>query len=407
MAEPTSLRFHLLAGIGLLGFILSTLPVLGVELIPLDAAHSIENINGICGTFVWPRGYDCSEFMVPTDDGFLLSMQRISSGKFQTMSGKEPVFLYHGLMQGGETWVLNEPYESLGFMLADSGYDIWIGSTRSSTFSYGHKTYKRSDEEFWDWNWDDLVAHDLPAMLHFVNDMTMKPILYVGFSQGSMTGFAGFTNNNISKLVKKAAMLCPIAYLGHIASPVSRAAASLFLDQFELFRGIHEFNLSMQGNNQLLDIMCMDRNAKSNCNDSLLTLVTGPTCCVNESRVAYYKKYDSQSTSTRNMVQLAQLTRSGRFCKYDYGLLENLEQYWDFFPPSYDLSKVPKNLPFFFAYGGKDLLADEMDVKRLADELPGEVVKLFMPNYSHMDFVLGTSAHIDVYPAILHFFKQY
>eukprot|EP01018_Ginkgo_biloba_P027217 Gb_28601 [translate_table: standard] len=379
MAEPTSLRFHLLACIGLLGFIFSTLPVLGVELIPFDATHSIENINGICGTFVWLRGYDCSEFMVPTDDGFLLSMQRISSGKFQTMSEKEPVFFYHGLMQGGETWVLNEPYESLAFMLADSGYDIWIGSTRSSTFSYGHKTYKRSDEvdvaEFWEWNWDDLVAHDLPAMLHFVNNMTMKPILYVGFSQGSMTGFAGFTNNNISKLVKKAAMLCPVAYLGHIASPLSRAAASLYLDQLELLLGIHEFNLSMQGNNQLLDILCIDRNANSDCYDNLLTLVA--------------------------------VMRSGRFCKYDYGLFENLKQYGHFFPPSYDLSKVPKDLPFFFAYGGQDLLADEVDVKRLADELQGEVVKLFMPNYSHMDFVLGTSAHIDVYPAILHFFKQY
>ncbi|KAH9324828.1 hypothetical protein KI387_005006, partial [Taxus chinensis] len=341
---------------------------------------------------------------VPTKDGFLLSVQRMSSRRFRT-SHKEPAFLYHGIMQGGEGWLLDEPKESLAFILADSGYDVWIGNSQGDLIKlkllesqFGWVKM----QEFWDWSWDDLVAFDVPAMLHFVHHMTQQPIYYVGYSQGAMSDFAAFTNNEIASIVKKAAMLSPVAYLNNVPSPLIRTAAFLFLDQVDLLLlHMYEFNPTSPEASQILQAAC--RNVASNCRD-LSSLVTGPTCCVNKSRTAYYDKY-RQSTSTKNLAQLAQLLRSGRFGKYDYGFFGNLIKYWRISPPSYDLSAIPERLTFFLAHGGRDKVADPEDVRHAGDELPGEVRILFKPNYDHEDFIHGTSSYVEVYPYLLDFFR--
>ena len=46
------------------------------------------------------------------------------------------------ICKGGEIWVLNTPSEALGFILADAGYEVWIGNTRTTKFSHGHTTFK-------------------------------------------------------------------------------------------------------------------------------------------------------------------------------------------------------------------------------------------------------------------------
>ena len=49
-------------------------------------------------------------------------------------------------LKGGETWLLNPSDGSLPLMMANSGYDVWIGNTRSSNYTYGHIKYTRNDK---------------------------------------------------------------------------------------------------------------------------------------------------------------------------------------------------------------------------------------------------------------------
>ena len=49
-------------------------------------------------------------------------------------------------MQGGEIWVLNPGEESLAFSMASAGYEVWVGNSRSSNYTYGHVTYNRQDK---------------------------------------------------------------------------------------------------------------------------------------------------------------------------------------------------------------------------------------------------------------------
>ncbi|XP_058091602.1 triacylglycerol lipase 1-like isoform X3 [Magnolia sinica] len=262
----------------------------------------------------------------------------------------------------------------------------------------------RQFTEYWDWDLDDIATNDVPTMLRFIRRVTEKQILYVGFSQGAMAGFAAFTYSKVSDLVEKAVMLSPIAYLSNIRSTVARMAAASFLDQLDLALGVSRFSLSDELVKQILRMVC--DLISLDCQSNFLALIEGPSHCINQSRTGYYKQYELQSTSMRNIVQLAQLVRSGRFCKYDHGIIGNLIRYWAIFPPSYKLHGLPKRLPFLLAYGGNDYLADGEDVMHVSREIPGPVDMLFMPDYSHEDFVLGTCAHNDVYPTVLSFFES-
>ena len=94
-------------------------------------------------------GYPAEEHYVITEDGYILSLQRIPRGR----KGVEPnggvVFLQHGLVSSSADYVMNLPEESLGFILADLGYDVWLGNSRGNTYSNKHVNLSNDDPKFW------------------------------------------------------------------------------------------------------------------------------------------------------------------------------------------------------------------------------------------------------------------
>ncbi|KAJ6965508.1 hypothetical protein NC652_003400 [Populus alba x Populus x berolinensis] len=105
---------------------------------------------------------------------------------------------------------------------------------------------------------------------------------------------------------------------------------------------------------------------------------TCKNCCLNASTVDLFLKNEPQSTSTKNMVHLAQTK-----------------------PPIYNLSNIPHDLPIFISYGGQDALSDVRDVELLLDSLKfHDVDKLtiqYIKDYAHADFIMGVNAKDIVY----------
>ena len=93
------------------------------------------------------------DHFVTTQDGFILNLHRIPHGRNKTESGspKPVVFLQHGLTMDSTNWVLNGRSDSLGYILADRGFDVWLGNIRGNRYSQKHVKLDPSDEEFWDW----------------------------------------------------------------------------------------------------------------------------------------------------------------------------------------------------------------------------------------------------------------
>ncbi|EFJ19517.1 hypothetical protein SELMODRAFT_110855 [Selaginella moellendorffii] len=322
-----------------------------VALAVAPPAQRIERSDGLCRQLVHPYSYDCQEYMVTTEDSFLLGVQRIKSPKSPASRG--PVFLYHGVLIGGDIWVLNPPSESLPYILADAGYDVWLGNTRTTSFSYGHVSYRRSDQGFWDWSMDELSRYDLSAMIKHTYAVTGRQIKFIGYSEGTQAAFAAFSQGQLVEYIEKAVMLAPIAYLHHFTSPIGLAGIAIQLDKVESTR---------------------------------------------------FLNFALNDTSAKNMKHFAQQYRTQTFCKFDYGATENFRRYRSKSPPSYDLTGIPSQLPLLLINGGRDALSDPTDVDRLIAELPSRPQHVFIPDYAHFDFVLGLNAKDKVYGRVLSFF---
>lgn len=343
-----------------------------------------------------------------THDGYILSLQKISSRKDEECKDGIPVLLQHGLMAEGTTWFLLPPEINLPFNLVENGYQVWIVSSRGTQHSFDHKSLTPADSAYWDWTWQELALYDLPATLQYVRNQTGESPHYVGHSLGTTIALAGFTKYQLTTLLRSAVLLCPVAYMGH-AGPVSRAAADIFMAEASKFLGFAEFNPKMSSGavGELLKQLCV---LPEICQD-LLTGISGTNCCILSSTIGDLLLYELQSSSTKNYIHMSQMVRSGEMKMFDYedGLV-NLMHYGISTAPVFDLRSIPKDFPLFIGYGGADQLAVSTDVLLLLQDLSkhqrDKLVVQYHENYAHFDYILGERTKHEVYDHIIDFFKK-
>ncbi|XP_021629319.1 triacylglycerol lipase 2 [Manihot esculenta] len=366
---------------------------------------SPNNTDSLCNSMVETQGYICQEHKVTSEDGYILSLQRMPAGRSGKLADNPPVLLQHGLSSDGATWLSNSPDESLAFILADNGYDVWIANTRGSRFSRGHTSLTPYDPAYWDWTWDELAAHDLPAMFQYVHQQTGQKLHYVGHSQGTLTALAVLSQEKLPNMLRSAALLSPIAYLNQITSLLSKAAADAFLVEEIYWLGLREFDPQGQATSKLLEYICSEPGVDCT---NLWTAVTGANCCLNSSNILDNL---SQPTATKNMIHLSQMIRTGNIAMYDYGNEEdNMEHYNESTPPVYNMESIPKDFPLFLSYGVKDSLSDPADVgvllQNLKDHDADKLTVLSVEDYAHLDFVFGVNANNVVYHPVMAFFNR-
>ncbi|KAJ8646134.1 hypothetical protein MRB53_007882 [Persea americana] len=367
---------------------------------------------GTCESLVAPHGYPCKEYQVTTEDGYILSMQNIPGGRSVGGSEggrKQPVLLQHGILMDGMTWLWDNPDQSLGYILADSGFDVWIANTRGTRWSIKHQSLDRNNPAYWAWSWDELVEYELPAIVGFVYRQTGQKMHYVGHSLGTLIALASFSEGRLVDMLKSAALLSPIAYLSHMTTPIGQLAAKTFIGEVvtDLLH-IPEFNLKGKVVADFLNKLCSKHGIA--CHDSM-SLFTGKNCCLNSSTVDLFLKYELQPTSTKNMVHLAQTVRKGDLTKFNYGSpIANMVHYSQLKPPLYNMSNIPSNMPLFLSYGGQDALSDVKDTQLLLDNLKfhdaDKLTVQFVKDFAHADFIMGVNAKIIVYNPIIAFFNS-
>jgi lysosomal acid lipase/cholesteryl ester hydrolase len=339
---------------------------------------------------------------VITDDGYILTLHNIPHGRNDKPSAavRPAVLLQHGLLDCSGTWVFNFELQSLGFILADSGYDVWLGNIRGNTYGMRHTKYNpKTDAEFWNFSFDEMARYDLPAMINHVLNATSQPSLYyIGHSQGTMIGFIQFgVDQALAAKVKLFIALGPVATVGHIKTPLKVLAdAGRSTTQLVLYSilGNKQFLTSSDLERWLADKFCnIEQFDKIFC-QNILFLFMGPSKYLNLTRVPVYTTHDPAGTSVKNLVHFAQLTQSDKFQMYDFGSAkDNLIHYNQSTPPTYNLRQV--KLPVALYYAKDDWLADTDDVKN------------FIQDWNHLDFVWGLNANKLIYGEIIRLMQSY
>ncbi|XP_042149588.1 lipase 3-like [Ixodes scapularis] len=136
------------------------------------------------------KGYPFESHKVETEDGYVIEMHRIPEGRTPSSRPGQPVFLMTGLGADSSIFVFDFPGQSLGFVLADDGYDVWLGNTRGSTYGKEHRTLDVKSKRFWDFSFHEHSLYDAPAQIDYVLNTTGSPsLIYVGYSQGTLMFF--------------------------------------------------------------------------------------------------------------------------------------------------------------------------------------------------------------------------
>ena len=72
----------------------------------------------------------------------------------------------HAEGMNAENWVMNKKSsEILPFILANLGYDVWLGNNRGVNDYCSHQNYTVNDPEYWNFTFADMGTYDVTAMI--------------------------------------------------------------------------------------------------------------------------------------------------------------------------------------------------------------------------------------------------
>ncbi|XP_071419419.1 lipase member M-like isoform X1 [Pithys albifrons albifrons] len=350
------------------------------------------------------RGYPSEEYEVLTLDGYYVRLNRIPHGKEKPRNrGPKPVvFLQHGVFGEGSHWVENLANNSLGFILADSGYDVWLGNSRGTSWSRRHQHLSAEQDEFWDFSFHEMAMYDLPAMVDFVLQKTeQKQLYYVGYSQGCTIAFIAFSAMpELAQKIKMFFALAPVVTPKHARSPTIKMSFLMDknLKMIPLLLGRTDASLRMKGLWRFLPHLCTLTLLHKPCANLLFLLGGYNEKNLNMTRLDVYTSHYPDGTSVKNIIHWAQVVKSGEFKAFDYGS-ENMVMYDQDTPPLYQVEEML--VPTAVWSGGEDWAADWRDVHLLLPRIAHLVTYVHIPDWNHWDFVWGLDAPERLYSNIL------
>ncbi|XP_025266697.1 lipase 1 [Camponotus floridanus] len=328
-------------------------------------------------------GYLVESHVVMTEDGYLLTLHRIPSG-----NDSLPVLLQHGLSITSAVWLFLGKGKAFAYLLADQGYDVWLGNVRGNIYSKAHISLSPSTSTFWNFKSQPLHTS-------------------IGHSMGATSFFIMASERpKIAQMVQMMVGLAPAVFMNYMKSPIQY-----------FFPFIRELKIPMQllFHGEFLQSDIVRFLARNICNDNIIAkiiyfnllfmLVGDDPKQFSYSLLPVILNHYPTSASVKTLLHYAQIFESGKFRKYDYGRMKNLFIYNSTEPPNYDLSNITVSVALF--YDNNWIISTE-DIKRLCHSLPNVVDMYEVPwsKFNHVDFILAKDASKLVYDRILKIMRR-
>ncbi|XP_074518791.1 gastric triacylglycerol lipase [Halichoeres trimaculatus] len=351
-------------------------------------------------------GYPAEEHEVVTEDGYILTVNRIPQGLRPTTGVRPVVFLQHGLLAAGSNWITNPPNTSLGYVLADAGYDVWLGNSRGNTWSRKHQSLRPDQDEYWRFSYDEMALKDLPAVVDYILKTTaQEQIYYIGHSQGTTIAFIAFSSlPELSSKIKLYVGLAPVATVQFTQSPMTKLSVFPEFLIWDLF-GRQDFLPQSHMIEWFAEHVCAKHVLSELCGNVFFVLCGFDEKNLNVSRTPVYTTHCPAGTSVQNMVHWSQAVHGGRLMAFDFGPAGNMKHYNQTTPPEYRVQDM--KVPTALFSGGQDTLADPKDVAILLTQVSNLVFHKHIPHWDHLDFIWGLDAPEEMFSSILDLLQKY
>ncbi|XP_017143217.1 lipase 3-like isoform X1 [Drosophila miranda] len=328
--------------------------------------------------------YPVEQHSVETTDNYILKLVHIPNSPNATnaQSPKPVVFIMHGMSGSSDAYLLIGPSDGLPYLLADAGFDVWLGNSRGNTYSRLHKYMDPKHKSFWNFSWHEMGTRDLPASIDYVLDRTCQRSLhYVGYSQGATQFLVMLSMRpEYNEKIKTSHLTAPAAFLKNMNTGLGSIVEKVILafDDREWFSNRH-------GITSWASIFCSVRPMKSICT-SLFMMVYGINGDqISKAIIMLILKTLPAGISSRQLKHYLQLKMSSRFCMYDHGKKTNRLIYGSSRPPDYPLKYVKPKSPINLYYSSSDFVVSKENVLLLAEKL--SLCELHhIPYYSHIEF---------------------
>ncbi|XP_055295162.1 lipase 1-like [Sitodiplosis mosellana] len=337
-------------------------------------------------------GYQSEVHHVTTIDGYILTVFRCNSKK--AFSGKKKaVILQHGLLSSSDDFTVNIPSQSLSYVLADHGYDVWIPNSRGNFYSKRHEELETSNWQFWDFSWYQLAIHDYPAVIDYVRHETgNSKVFIVAHSQGSTTLMTLLSQlPEYNQYVAAVSLLAPVGYLGNSGTLLQALSKTL-----PLVMPCRYMELLPRTVAKIATTICSINSL--DVSKFVIDVLFGQSENQrNETMMPSFLCHKPSGASTMQLIHFGQEIKYGYFGKY----MNDSKV-----PDNFDLSRI--NVPMSLHYSPIDTFTNPKDIKRLVHELNHTLAFVqTVESFNHVDFIWGINASPIIYYKILEFFTKY
>lgn len=396
------------------------------------------------------NGFDVEEHFVETEDGYILTIYKlvissevtdsilkeiVKKKQLNVLNKRKPFegivntsnyicFFQHGLLDSSDGWICNLKNKCLPYIMANKGFEVWVGNSRGNKYSKAHKVLNPLDdkdkEKFFDYSFDEMAKYDIIACLTYILNqknkdleiisdnvsrnnissgdsnldssiLTSSPIdkgkfsyekvfkdfpipekrvFYFGHSQGCASIMASLCLHSqfLNTILKGVILLAPACRIANVDSTLIH-----ILKRFELDKLFHEkkifeimpYSKELQSFNIFLNTVCPTMSL------SMLEEVSDEECLVNcASRLKIFFSHYPSGSSIRSFLHFRQMMETHKFQSFDFGEAVNSVRYAENKGKviEYNLEEI-KGVPIILCAGGKDKLVTITDVRWLRDTL--------------------------------------
>ncbi|KAH1022839.1 hypothetical protein HUJ04_012162 [Dendroctonus ponderosae] len=378
--------------------------------------------------FLDKHGYGFYEnHTVVTEDDYVLSLLRIPRGKNEsgrTNAPKPVALLVHGILSTPKD-LLVKGDDSIGFSLAEAGFDVFLMSCRGNRYSLAHRKFSIDSLPYWNFSWHEVAYYDIPANMDYIAKLTgQSNVSFLGHSQGG-TAFVvlAATRPEYRARITSAQLFAPVVYMDRCRIPFFRMAVEIQEQIEDIFRDLQLNKVVLPYNPALLPLvirLCHRDSPYLNLCVSLTGILGPDPEQIDVSKITVLATEYPAGGSFKAVMHYLQVAKTGRkpkgvskkkrfagiFRQYNYRT-RNAKMYNQPNPPMYNLSAI-NDVPVYVWYGMNDYFCGPSDFKRLISEIPSAIGKqVAYPRWNHIDFIYARNASDIVYKETIRIMKKY